>query len=364
MSEKRSIDAYGDVKFQNKTKTLLLEPHFGMAKARPEGRTDPESPLRVFNQYSKWAVTIIDTEAEKKAVSHNLSINRHRYEFDDFLTSIQDGISMAVPYLYGMTASENKNAGPAYTTKLRLFPFKDQTPAEALLREGMPAREKLIDLYNKLAGNLAVYPNNKIQMDAIQDAVVLFDRNQLSEEMASARKITLYRSGNKPNPYKKEKGPGGQTVTVEDYENANVTELNVFLNLGDNYPIEIEIENYKAPCRKLGTGALNVVESQKRDSVKHSFRLSVQDARGMLREMDRQVNGFYYAHYAACEQDAIAEDRRRREEARNIAAPNVVEFGSVNQGYLFQQGNPYPSYNQPQYGQIPVQGYAEFGYTG
>ena len=338
MNKDRVFDALGDLKFQTKTKTLLLEPHFSVAKANPEGRTDPEPPLRIFNKFSRWIITIIDTtDGDHKAVSHNLSMNRHRYEYDHLAAAIQDGISLELPYLYGVkVSSESLETGPAYTTKLHLFPYKGKTPAEVLLSEGNTGREKLIDMYNnKLSPNVNQYPGNQAQMDAIQAAVILYDKNELKKENVTAQRITLYESQSKPNPYKKDRNTDGNTNNGKDLSNVAVTELNLYLYHGDRSPFELEIQNYNAPCKETETGAFNVTKSEKTNFVSHSFRLTAADMRAMLREMERQVNGFYYAHYLECERDAYNEDLRRRLESRNqtqksqpyVAAPS----GAVSQ---------------------------------
>ena len=111
---------------------------------------------------------------------------------------------------------------------------------------------------------------------------------------------------------------------------------------GDSYPFEIEIENYRALVKEQDDGRWEVDKSTatgpelpkkyqgaesnqnsnerggEEDNSKpviHSIRLSFDDARAMLREMERQVNGFFYANYAKADQEANNLEARRRKEA-------------------------------------------------
>ena len=49
------LDPRGDIKLQNDKKTFLLQPYFYQATTQGE---KPETPLKVFSNFSRWAVTL------------------------------------------------------------------------------------------------------------------------------------------------------------------------------------------------------------------------------------------------------------------------------------------------------------------
>ena len=300
------MDPRGDIKLQNDKKTLLMQPYFYQATTQGE---KPETPLKVFSNFSRWAVTLIDTTADRKAVTHNISIHRsNRMEYDELSGALTDGIAMELPYRYGQV-KQTAESSPAYTVTLFTAPFKGMTPAAALLENGAN-REKLLQMYKQLQENMEKYKRNAEQMAAIKEAITLFDKGELSGDQASANVVTLYESGPKPNVYKSENGL------------SPVTELNVKLYHGEKFPFEIEVQNYKAPVNERETGAINAVKSQAVDFVSHTYRVSLSDMRGIVKEMERAVNAFYYTHYLSCEKEAIAEEKRQRDRAGSTVPPD------------------------------------------
>lgn len=295
----RPIDPRGDIKLQTSSKTLLIQPFFYAAKTSGE---EPETPLKVFNSFSRWVVTIIDTNAVPKAVSHNISINRNTWEYDEFSGAAEDGLCMEKAYHYGLKRAEKGPDGPAYTVKLFAKPFSGMTPA-AVLSSNPDNIEKLSDVYRLLERNLSAYPGNKGQMDAITDAIRRLKEGTLQSVRTDVTE--LYRSVPKPNRWK----------AAEDGF-CPTSELRLLMTHGNDYPFTIEIVRYFAPAEVRENGSINVIRSRKRDLASHSFSLSFGAMRGILAEMDRQVRGFYYTHYVECEREAIREEKRQYDMAK------------------------------------------------
>ena len=339
----------------------------------------PEDPLKVHSKFSRFSFVIIDTKADTKTAQITMPIHRDsKLEYDIFHERMMDGIELEKPYIYGekkveaeedrvdaafstrmvhgahagktpaavlkekpearaeliaiykelkQNEAENRtemdglegglkllDAGllgkewdlpkikSAYSVKLSMNPFPGKTPAEVL--NDNPADEGRLDqLNNLLAKNADRYPRNRDQMTAIAAAKGL--RAAVLLKQAVKASIVIFDTGFKPNKYKEDKATGLSPCS----------EMRVRLYHGDDSPFEIEIENYKAPVKETDDGRWIVSKKDAADRVAHRFRLSYDDMRGMIREMDRQVNAFFYMNYAKADSEASALEARRRKEA-------------------------------------------------
>jgi len=297
------LDPRGLVKHQNATKTILMQPFFGVARSE-----NGEAPLKIFDKFSRIVFTIIDTTQDTKAVSHNISMGGgdKRNEYSEFLSALKYARNKLQEERFSMRAAtkdEGSALSRAYTQQLYTAPFKGKTPANVLL-EDSDNRSKLLSMYKNLSENADTYKMNRVQMDAIREAVELFDEGALTSEQASASAMILYDSGFKPNCYKEENG-----LTP-------VTEMKVYFSPGNDYPVEYVVENYRAPVEKKENGTLNVVRSKKAGSVTHNFRIAYGDLCSDIDELERYVNAFSMVHFLGCEKDALSLEEEERKNAK------------------------------------------------
>lgn len=299
----KHLDPRGLIKEQTSTKTLLIQPFFDVAKSEND-----ETPLLVFGKFSRFCVTAIDTTADVKAATHNISMGGggKPNEYAVLISGLMYGKRIAEEFYFGeRKKSESESLGKAYSQQLFAAPFKGKTPA-AVLNEDPANRAKLLNLYKVLKENADKYKTNRDQMDAIQEAVTLYDKGELKADQSNSSVIKLYDSGFKPNIYKSDEN--GLTP---------VTEMRVMLYPGTDYPFEFVLENYKAPVTKNDAGAINVVKSKKTAGVTHNFRLSYAGICGVIDEMKRCVNSFSITHFLGCEKDSLSLEEKAREEARS-----------------------------------------------
>lgn len=138
----------------------------------------------------------------------------------------------------------------ARTIQIMNGEFKGKTPVQ-ILSESSDNVQKLKSQYDWLKQNLPSYPKNQIQMDAIKEAIYMFENGLLDKNQANdvleAGQIKLYEAVPKALIRKKDPKTGL----------CPVYEIAILWTLGDKYPISIRIDNYEAPVRENSNGMLN-----------------------------------------------------------------------------------------------------------
>ena len=272
-----------------RTQTLAINGKLQRAIA-----TNNECPYSVYGTYSRIKFGLIDSG---KSVTSSVRIP----ELADIFARSEFIVNKSYEYEINNTNNTDTSAlSPAYTVKITSGKHKGKTPAEILLSGDPNATADLNQQYKFLKENLAKYPNNKYQMDAIKDAANLNSEGKLdNNSVTKAIIFPIYKGSMRPNIYKKNEN--GKCF---------VYELKIDCFLGENYPIRVEIANYYAPVvQDEVTKLLNVKAKQTEDLVKHTMQLSVAEWLNMVRAIKTHMAQFEQLNAVAIFKDADNADK-------------------------------------------------------
>ena len=210
-----------------------------------------EEPLTLHSRkFSRFSFLIINQD--KKAATANLNVK----EMFGFLAKSRFAMQQEMLYRFNVTdAKEEEELPLAYIVTIASGSLKGRTPADVLLNDGEEGKKLLNNQYTFLKNNLAKYPKNKVQMDAIVNASQLLKEGKLDADAVGkgqTKRISLYSSGLRP--------------LVNRKNNAGMSfvyELTVDWLLGEKRPLMITIVNYYAPVIKKDDGMLNVQVKQR-----------------------------------------------------------------------------------------------------
>lgn len=294
MSYKYPIDVCTS---QNKKQTYSVESHLSVAKTE-----DAQSPLKIYNDtFSLYKHTIIekDKAPEEKVVTANIKVK----EMEDIFRRSDYAFHKSMEYecMPKTTATGEAGTSPAFTVKITSGVLKGKTPAEVLLEN--PQNEKALNQqYKWLKENLGRYPRNQIQMDAILDAANLKKEGKLqaaSTEAAATQtpRIRIYPSTSQvtPKPLRRKTREDGRCF---------IYEMEVYWNIGDDYPVEITIRNYWAPVREMEDKTLRVSQKDAMDRVEKTMRLSEADWLNHLRTIEDDMDSFKMLNAKGTREDA------------------------------------------------------------
>lgn len=196
--------------------------------------------------------------------------------------------------------NEQNTQSPAYTVKITSGKLKGKTPAQALLEDSQNTK-LLENQYNWLKENLDKYPKNKEQMDAIVDASKLYKAKKLTKEKLSkvATQMLLYKSGFRFN-YRKQNNDGTYKIK----------EMQIIWNFNENYPVNIQIENYDAPVIKKEDGTVNVQKSNRKNIQINSMSLTSDEwleivyiMKANMRIFEKLVGNGLYTYALKCDKN-------------------------------------------------------------
>lgn len=210
-----------------------------------------EEPLTLHSRkFSRFSFLIINQD--KKAATANLNVK----EMFGFLAKSRFAMQQEMLYRFNVTdAKEEEELPLAYTVTIASGSLKGRTPADVLLNDGEEGKKLLNNQYTFLKNNLAKYPKNKVQMDAIVNASQLLKEGKLDADAVGkgqTKRIPLYSS--ELRPLVNRKNNAGMSF---------VYELTVDWLLGEKRPLMITIVNYYAPVIKKDDGMLNVQVKQR-----------------------------------------------------------------------------------------------------
>lgn len=209
-----------------------------------------EEPLTLHSRkFSRFSFLIINQD--KKAATANLNVK----EMFGFLAKSRFAMQQEMLYRFNATDAKEEELPLAYTVTITSGTLKGRTPADVLLNDAEEGKKLLNNQYTFLKNNLAKYPKNKVQMDAIVNASQLLKEGKLDADAVGkgqTKRIPLYSSGLRP--------------LVNRKNNAGMSfvyELTVDWLLGEKRPLMITIVNYYAPVIKKDDGMLNVQVKQR-----------------------------------------------------------------------------------------------------
>lgn len=330
----RMIQA-GDIKYPKDLYTAFTKMSTLSVAAElfPAEGKDGDSPYTIYKEpFSRFVFTIIKKEGQSKQfVNANISVN----EIPDILAKAQsaqnaetflklpfvnqlfnaikgvnklvknvgEGVDSIVNYLStgikpqqnlqnNNTNNTNVPAGNlANSVTIYNGTFKGKTPAQ-VLKEDPNNASALQKQHAWLEKNLAQYPGNKQQMDAINEALAMLNANQLGDdnidEVVNFGDVVLYKPS--PRALIRKKDQNGYCP---------VYEIAILYHLGDDYPVEIQVSNYKAPVNQRNNGLINPDRSKAIERQNNMFRLSSSQFNDMIYKMSAHMRRFesLYASY-------------------------------------------------------------------
>ena len=194
---------------------------------------------------------------------------------------------------------------PAYTTVITSGKLKGKTPAALLLEDAQKNCGMLLNQKNWLESNLSKYPRNKVQIEAIEDALTLLDAGKLATEDADAGYHTeiVYSSGMRPLIRRKRPD-----------EKSFVYEIVIRWNGGADKPVEIEIRNYYAPVIKKENGLLNVMIKDRADETRNVISLTLDQWSWVEHMLETNIRTFENLLASGCYKRALEAEKQSREE--------------------------------------------------
>lgn len=270
----------------------------------PAKASENESPYVVYNKFSRFIATII---VNGKSVFGNIPIHdianiKKRYQYIS-----NKAMDMEIS---NITSTEESHSEPAYTVRFISGKLKGKTPAQVLMTDGN--KDALQGQRDWLVSKLKDYPNNQKIIDAIDNAFTLFDQGKLNTQTnattPSGGQFVIYKPGMRPLRTK-----------IREDGFWMVYEIQIFWNMGYNYPISFSISNYYAPVKEDANGVLNVqvASKDKSSEITHEIKMSDADFDDVLRKIDTNMRMFETIHASE-----IFEDSEKAREANRDAAKN------------------------------------------
>lgn len=272
-------------------------------------------PLTFYHDtFSRMKIVIINEN--KKAASANIPASElpgifNRLEIAK-MTGLMNIISAAArkPEPKGAGASDvhedvNKN-GPAFTVKITAGKLRGMTPAECLLADAEKNKLLLTNQETWLRQNLQKYPKNQMQIDAINEAIRLFDAGKLKEQEATTdaavvptagrAAIAIFETG--ARPLIRRKRADGK---------AFVYDISIAYTYGEKRPVEVHIKNYYAPVIQKDNGLLNVMYKDRDTSseINNTFRMTDAEWDWFKHMTEAQMRTFEDLHAAKAYKNAI-----------------------------------------------------------
>lgn len=256
----------------------------------PVGKDD--APLLTYKNpesLSRYELVIINED--KKATTANVPVNEILR-----LQRISD-------YLYPKHLEKTWKPKTADDVIITSGKLKGRTPSQVLL-EDADGKDSLRSQYKWLQDNLDKYPKNKIQMDAIVQAVKLFDEGKL-EGATELNNISLYVSGMRPLTSR-------SVPDSLDTKFKFVYEITLEWLLGEN--VTVSILNYYAPVEKLPDGRLNVMKSayDKATFIKNSMTLTADEWMNCLYNISMDMRRFEQVHAQGTYDESVKQSYNNR----------------------------------------------------
>lgn len=238
------------------------------------------TPLKFHSKFSRFTITIINEE--RKAANGNIPIR----EMEDLIRRSGFAYQKELEAeLLPKAVKGNEVDSPAYTVRFTNGTMKGKTPAQVLAEDPGNGSDALNRQYKWLQSNLNKYPKNQEQMDAIRDAARLHREGKLCPvtSIASLPAFTIYEPGFRPL-IRKQREDGKSFVY----------EIRITWNFGQNYPVEVEIQNYYAPVIKKENGMLNVLLKEKsvNDSITNKMKLSSMEWMHVIHMLETSIRTF------------------------------------------------------------------------
>lgn len=180
---------------------------------------------------------------------------------------------------------------PAFTLAISSGTLKGKTPVAALMENAEMNKPFLERQVSWLKQNLAKYPRNQQQIDAITQALDYYNKGLLTKSsvdsaassavQASTDANVVYKTGFRPLIRRKNKN--GKCF---------VYEIRILWHEDLPKPVEIEIRNYYAPVVQDEKGLLNVMAKEREDDIRNHFSMTIDEWFWMQHMIESQISTF------------------------------------------------------------------------
>lgn len=241
--------------------------------------SENESPYKIYGKFSRYAISILDTSGtSNRSVRGNIRVT----EIADIERRTQYAFNKHMQFeTKGSVNNNDGSSSKVYTVKITTGSLKGKTPAE-IISEGNG--KMLMQQKNFLEQHLHKYPNNKIQIDAINDAVKLYKEGKLENKKNVQEEneiITLYNAG--MHPLTRQTREDGKCL---------VYEISITWRVGANYPVTMTVSNYYARVEKMNDGRLNVKDVDEQSKIRLNVSMSEAEWFNILSSIERNMNQF------------------------------------------------------------------------
>ena len=198
--------------------------------------------------------------------------------------------------------------------------LKDKNPLQVILEDPEKGKTNLERQRDFLSKNLAKYPKNQAQIDAINAALTLLVSGALKGN--SGEEIIPSNISNNLGSVELYTATPRALIRKKDADTnlCPVYEVSIVWHYGNRYPIEITIVNEMAPVNQKDGGQINPILSQKQNVVKESFRMSIEDWYDVLDKMVDVQKNFKQMYFSALYKVALAVDENNRKAANQQPA--------------------------------------------
>ncbi len=229
-------------------KKSSLSATFELVAPKKEGNTPP---LEMHEgNLSRFALTLLDTSTGS---TKSFIANIPAHDIDVIYAKTYVALTKNALYLPVKApkpqTEESADVGfeeeysLCYTQQIRVGTFAGKTPAEILLSDGSQ-KEKLQSTQNWLEENLSKYPNNAQTIEAIKQAIMLYDIGELHPRKAPSNVVEM------PD------NQGNYTVYHREFKSTRRTNskgyrlcynIDISMQQGMRYPWLVTITNYFSP---------------------------------------------------------------------------------------------------------------------
>ena len=211
-------------------------------------RTD-ESPLQVHAGFSRFSITIIDCKTGKTITPTANIPAEEVLPIKDITSSvmtakvfntINSGVSSNVDSDDATEIVKSTGSSVGYTEKIFILrQYAGQTPVEIIQSGGDNAIKDLTYAKDTLSKNVEKYPKNKVQIDAIDDAIGLYScgliaTSNTTSESSVPKKNQSYTIYETPFKFMTKKNEKGHNLCYS---------IKISCNFAMDYPWRIEISN-------------------------------------------------------------------------------------------------------------------------
>lgn len=180
---------------------------------------------------------------------------------------------------------------PAFTLVISSGTLKGKTAVAALMENAEVNKPFLERQVNWLKQNLAKYPRNQQQINAITQALEYYNKGLLTKSSVDAAASSAVSTSTDTNVIYK---TGFRPLIRRKNKNGKcfVYEIRILWHEDLPKPVEIEIRNYYAPVVQDEKGLLNVRAKEREDDIKNHFSMTMEEWFWMQHMIESQISTF------------------------------------------------------------------------